>query len=350
MDTQQAIVEQVQAALEREQPLSIHGGRSKDFYGHPAQGEALDVSQHSGIIDYDPGELVMTCRAGTRLEEIRATLAENGQHLPFEPPAFGESATLGGTVACGFSGPRRPWSGSLRDYLLGVKLVNGEGEVVQFGGQVMKNVAGYDVSRLVAGSMGTLGVILETSFKVLPLPETERTLRFECSQEEAIRRVNQWSARPLPVSGASWREGQLMLRLSGTRRETERTCTSLEPDSVLTENGHWLDLREHTLEFFAGPAPLWRLSVPPATPPLALDGPCMIDWGGAQRWYRTDASAAGIREAAEAAGGHATRFRGEGEAPVFHPLAPLMQRLQKRVRQAMDPSGLFNPGRLGPQA
>ena len=190
MDQQDSIVTQVKAALDDHTPLAIQGGNSKMFYGYSAQGDSLDVSGHSGIVEYDPGELVITCRAGSLLADIRSTLKENGQHLPFEPPAFGERATIGGTVACGFSGPRRPWSGSLRDYLLGVKLVNGSGAVVQYGGQVMKNVAGYDVSRLVAGSMGTLGVMLEVSFKVLPVPARELTLGFECDQTEAIGRIN----------------------------------------------------------------------------------------------------------------------------------------------------------------
>jgi len=260
MDRQNVIAEAVREAVHARQALRIKAGGTKDFYGYPAQGEPLDVSTHSGVVEYDPGELVITCRAGTALSEIRSTLLENGQHLPFEPPAFGDGATVGGTVACGLSGPRRPWAGSLRDYLLGVKLVNGDGEIVQYGGQVMKNVAGYDVSRLVAGSMGTLGVVLETSFKVLPVPARERTLQFDCGQAEAIRRVNEWSGQPLPLSGAFWWQEKLQVRLSGTESETDRAAGRLGADRELDTAGTWDQLREHQAEFFSGTETLWRLS------------------------------------------------------------------------------------------
>ena len=239
MDREQTILDRVRASIEARTPLSIRGGNSKKFYGGPVSGEVLDLSAHEGVIDYDPGELVITCRAGSRLEDIRQLLAENGQHLPFEPPAFGESATIGGTVACGFSGPARPWSGSLRDYLLGVKLINGKGEALSFGGQVMKNVAGYDVSRLMAGAHGTLGVLLELSFKVLPLPATTISLTFSCAQGEAIRRISGWSAQPLPLSAASWQQGQLSVRLSGATSETEKAAELMAADSASKESEHW---------------------------------------------------------------------------------------------------------------
>ena len=352
MDSQHTIVEQVREALRVKQAVRIHGGCSKDFYGNEPAGLPLDVSTHRGIIEYDPAELVLTCRAGSRLDDIRGELARQGQHLPFEPPGFGASATIGGTVACGFSGPRRPWSGSLRDYLLGVKLVNGNGEVVRFGGQVMKNVAGYDISRLVAGSLGTLGVILETSFKVLPLPAAERTLSWACGQDEAIQRINQWAGKPLPLSGASWHDGMLMVRLSGTASETRRAAVLLEPDETLDETTYWLDLREHRLDFFSDssgrPQDLWRLSLPPATPALDIDGDCLLDWGGAQRWCRCDLAATELRTMAASNGGHATLFRGSPGTERFHPLPGPMAQLQKRVKQAMDPNGLFNPGRMYP--
>jgi len=346
MDRQDFIVEAVKDAIELRQPVGIQGGNSKAFYGYPANGELLDVSGHSGIVEYDPGELVITCRAGSRLSDIRATLRENGQHLPFEPPGFGEAATIGGTVACGFSGPRRPWAGSLRDYLLGVKMVNGSGDVVQFGGRVMKNVAGYDISRLMAGSMGTLGVLLETSFKVLPLPAVELTLAFECSQSEAINRVNQWSGQPLPLSGAAWREGLLQVRLSGAETEVRRTAQRLQAGEVNEDPETWRDLREQRSEFFAGPNDLWRLSLPPASGPLDLAGDCLVDWGGAQRWYRTGLPANEIREKAARAGGHATLFRGQSGSERFHPLPPALQQVQDRVKKAMDPHGVFNPHRM----
>ena len=345
MDQQEQILDQVRTALEAKSPLALKGGNTKAFYGYPAQGEELDLSGHSGVVEYDPGELVMTCRAGSRLSDIRDQLAQNGQYLPFEPPAFGDAATIGGTVACGFSGPGRPWRGSLRDYLLGVKIISGRGEVLVFGGQVMKNVAGYDVSRLLAGSMGTLGVVLEVSFKVLPQPARELTLVFKCDQDEAIRRINRWSGLPLPLSAASWCDGRLSVRLSGAVSQTEKAAEQLAADELSENQERWLQLREHELEFFAGGSPLWRLSVPPACPALELDGDCLLDWGGAQRWYATTESSDRIRAAAEAAGGHATLFRGGSGTDRFHPQPPAMAELQKRVKQAFDPLGLFNPFR-----
>lgn len=346
MDTEQVIVDQVGAAIESGATLTIRGGNSKAFYGNPAAGQPLEVSGHSGVVEYDPGELVLTCRAGTRLSEIEAILREKGQYLPFEPPCLGEPATIGGTVGCGFSGPARPWRGSLRDYLLGIKMVNGKGEAVQFGGQVMKNVAGYDMSRLVAGSMGTLGVLLETSFKVLPMPAAERTLVFECSQAEAIEKVNQWSGRHLPLSGAFWHGGQLHLRLSGARSEVDRAAARFQSDSQSENTGVWHDLKEHRLPFFAEPGNLWRLSVPPATLPLSLEENCLVDWGGALRWYVSDLPAKLIRQTAGKAGGHATLFRGESNADKFDPLPPALLQIHKRIQQALDPNAVFDPGRM----
>jgi glycolate oxidase FAD binding subunit len=350
VDRSENLVERVREAAEAGQALLVHGGRTKDFYGYPVDGVPLDVSGHDGIVDYDPGELVMTCRAGTRLDRIRELLAEQGQFLPFDPPGFGAEATIGGTVACGFSGPGRPWFGSLRDYLLGTVLINGKGDVARFGGQVMKNVAGYDVSRLMAGSLGTLGVILTVSFKVLPRPARETTLSFCCDEAEAIRRVNEWSGRPLPLSGASWHDGRLMLRLSGANSQVQRAAENLAGDEIIVDSGFWADLREHQLAFFDGDAPLWRLSVPPAAGPLELDGDILVDWGGAQRWYRGECPAEEIRQRATTVLGHATLFRGTNDAPRFQPQTAALQALQSRIRQAFDPQGLFNPGRLAPGA
>jgi glycolate oxidase FAD binding subunit len=345
VDREQAILEQVQAALADTRRLRIAGGGSKAFYTDQSGGELLDVSSHRGVVDYDPGELILHCRAGTPLEELRALLAENGQHLPFEPPAHGEAATIGGTVACGFSGPRRPWAGSLRDYLLGATLVNGHGHRLRFGGQVMKNVAGYDVSRLLAGSLGRLGVILDVSFKVLPLPASERTLEFVCDQGEAIRSIADWSAQPLPLSGAAWTDGTLTVRLSGAESEVAAAERRLAPDKATDDVAFWAELREHRLAFFSGDAPLWRLSVPAHVPALPLAGETFLDWGGAQRWYRGPEPAESLFEAAARVGGHARRFRGDGDGPRAAPLPPALAELHERIHRAFDPAGLFSaPG------
>jgi glycolate oxidase FAD binding subunit len=335
------IADRVRAAAADATPLMIRGGGSKPWYGDPLTGEPLEIADHAGVVEYDPGELVLTCRAATPLAELRALLAENGQHLPFDPPAFGRTATIGGAVACGLSGPARPWSGALRDYLLGARIVNGRGEILHFGGQVMKNVAGYDVSRLMAGARGTLGVLLDVSFKVLPRPAAERTLRFDCPQDEAIRRMNAWAGQPLPLSGAAWSDGVLWLRLAGARSEVAGAAQTLNGQAV-EDDGSWQALREHELAFFAGDDPLWRLALPPAAAPLDLAGPCLVDWGGAQRWYRGNESAERIRAAVEAAGGHATLFRGPPGIERFHPLPAVAARLQERIRQAFDPHGILN--------
>jgi len=341
MDREQQIADRVRAAAAAGAPLVIHGGGSKPWYGDTLRGEPLNVADHAGVIEYDPGELVLTCRAGTPLAELRTLLEENGQHLPFDPPAFGPAATIGGAVACGFSGPARPWVGALRDYLLGTRIVNGRGEILRFGGQVMKNVAGYDVSRLMAGARGTLGVLLDVSFKVLPCPADQRTLRFECPQDEAIRRMNAWSGQPLPLTGAAWSDDALWLRLAGARSEVAAAAKTLDGQSV-EDDGSWQALREHEHGFFAGEAPLWRLSAPPATAPLDLAGACLVDWGGAQRWYRGDEPPERIRTAVEAAGGHATLFHGQTGIARFHPLPPAAARLQERIRLAFDPHGILN--------
>lgn len=343
MDRSADIRDQVLAALENATPLAIRGGSSKSFYADPGPGVALDMTGHHGIVNYDPGELVITCRAGTRLEEIRAVLADNGQHLPFEPPAFTDNATIGGTVACGFSGPRRPWAGALRDYLLGVRIINGRGETLEFGGQVMKNVAGYDVSRLMAGALGTLGVILETSFKVLPLPAKELTLEFNISHNHAVMRMNDWSGMPLPLSAAAWQEGTLRIRLSGATSEVDRAVDKLKPKNVVANNAYWQNLREQDLFFFDGNLPLWRVSVPPASAPWEVLGEFLIDWGGAQHWYRTREPAEEVRRHAVAAGGHAVLFRGPPDLERFHSLPEAAALLQQRVKAAFDPQGIFNP-------
>jgi glycolate oxidase FAD binding subunit len=346
MDRQEVLVEQVRDAIDAGVPLAPSGGGSKAFYGLPGAAHKLDLSGHGGVVEYDPGELVITCRAGSLLTDISDVLDENGQYFPFEPPAFGSKATIGGTVACGFSGPGRPWTGSLRDYLLGVRLINGRGEVVRYGGQVMKNVAGYDISRLMAGSMGTLGAILEVSFKVLPRPSIERTLQFACSQEEAIRRCNRWSGQPLPLSAACWHGENLWVRLSGAASGVERAGESMRADRVLDDPSFWTELREHRTGFFRQEGDLWRLSLPPATAPLNLDGEVLLDWGGAQRWYVTDTAAEIVREQAARAGGHATLFRGSSTPLPFHPLPAPLRSLHRRIKQALDPNGIFNPGRM----
>jgi glycolate oxidase FAD binding subunit len=339
----EALQDRIREAAARRAPLRLRGGGSKDFYGNSPRGELLDTRSYAGIVSYEPSELVMTARCGTRLAEIEQALKDKGQCLPFEPPHFGPDATFGGCIAAGLSGPRRASAGPLRDFVLGVKLVDGRGRVLEFGGQVMKNVAGYDLARLAAGSLGTLGLIAEASVKVLPLPACESSLELEAAEAEALERMNLWAGQPLPVSATAWHRGVLRVRLSGSEpavRAAERKIGGAR----FAEASFWHDLREHRHPFFAGSEPLWRVALPSDHPGLALPGDSLIEWGGAQRWVRAD----GARALAAKAGGHATLFRSEGRQDVFAPLERVNMDLHRRLKAAFDPAGIFNPGRLYP--
>ncbi|MFA9459463.1 glycolate oxidase subunit GlcE [Thiohalorhabdus methylotrophus] len=337
----------VRAALADREPLAVRGGGTKAFYGRAGTGQPLEVSGHSGIVNYDPTELVVTVRSGTRLADLEALLAEHGQQLACEPPHFGTAATVGGMVAAGLAGPRRPWGGAVRDAVLGARLLNGSGEVLRFGGEVMKNVAGYDLSRLMAGSLGTLGVLLEVSLKVLPRPAMVCTRVLELDGREALERLAPWGRQPLPVTGAAHLDGRLYLRLAGNEAAVTEAGERLGGEEPADGTGFWMDLREQRLPFFAGETPLWRLSVPPAAPLGEGREPLLIDWGGAQRWLRSEAPAETIREAAGEAGGHAVLFRGgDRTGEVFAPLSGPLMTVHRNLKRSLDPHGLFNPGRM----
>jgi glycolate oxidase FAD binding subunit len=354
------LIDRIRAAHAAGTPLRLRGGGTKDFLGDALAGEVLSTTGWRGIVSYEPSELVVTARAGTPLAELEAVLAERGQCLPFEPPHFGAGATVGGMVAAGLSGPSRASVGSVRDYVLGTTLVNGRGQTLVFGGQVMKNVAGYDVSRLMAGSLGTLALIAEVSLKVLPSAPAECTLRFEGLPEaEALRRMNRWAGQPLPLNAAAWFEGNLWLRLRGARAAVQSATRALGAEGaqdLAADASPWTSMREQSHPFFAPVAGdgLWRLSVADTTPPLDL-GPTLIEWGGAQRWVRARPGAdvaARLREAATRAGGHATRWRAaEGDEPrvgAFTPLTPALLRIHQGLKREFDPAGILGPGRMAP--
>jgi len=352
-----AITERVRAARADNTPLAISGGGTKAFYGGPVQGTPLDVRPLAGISSYEPSELVVTVRAGTPLAELEAALQAQGQCLPFEPPRLGPGGTVGGMVAAGLSGPARPAVGGVRDYVLGATVLNGRAELLSFGGQVMKNVAGYDVSRLLAGSLGVLGVICEVSLKVLPLPVATATLRFEMDQAAAIQQLNTWGGQPLPVNASAWWDGMLVLRLSGAAAAVVSARRRLGGELVDADlaAGFWQGLRDQSDEFFvgarkavAGGATLWRLAVPQTAAPLALPGEQLVEWGGGQRWVVTSAAAATLRDAAARAGGHATAFRGGAPDDAFAPLTAPLLRIHQGLKDAFDPERVFNPGRLYP--
>jgi glycolate oxidase FAD binding subunit len=352
----------VQSACATRTPLALRGHGSKDFYGEAPRGEPLQLVSLAGITHYEPTELVVTARAGTPLLELEAALADNGQCLAFEPPRFpavdgAGKGTVGGMVATGLAGPSRAAVGGVRDFVLGAALLNSRGEVLRFGGEVMKNVAGYDVSRLLAGSLGILGPILEVSLKVLPQPPARETLRFEWPQARALQQLQQWGGQPLPLRASAWWNEMLVVQLAGAQAAVRAAVSSLGGERIDAEaaDRFWQGLRDHSDEFFVAAndavrsgATLWRLSVAQTAAPLATAGAQLIEWGGGQRWLVNQSDAATMRALAAAAGGHATAFRGAKTGGVFTPLAPTLARIHHELKKRFDPEGLFNPGRLYP--
>ena len=363
------LIDQIRQASADHKPLRIVGGNTKSFLGTPTAGTELSTKDWSGIVSYEPTELVITVRAGTPLAEVEALLAEQGQCFPFEPPRFGPGGTVGGMVAAGLAGPARATAGSVRDYVLGAQFINGRGELLTFGGQVMKNVAGYDVSRVMAGAMGTLGLISEVSLKVLPVALAEATLVFALDQHEALEQLHRWGGQPLPINASCWVKDDmqpdapelLFVRLRGAVAAVEAACERMarEAGGTRMDNAQagpdWTDCRDQRLPFFTAPSPelcLWRLSVPQTAPVLALPYPQFIEWQGAQRWLWAPASAAAeLRAAATAVNGHATLFRagvdGAPGVPRFQSQSAAWQSMQSRLLEAFDPVGIFNPGRMG---
>lgn len=343
-DHSAALIEQVQEALAERTPLRVRGADTKAALGRPVQGRVLDTRAHCGIVSYDPTELVVTARAGTTLAQLEAVLGDAGQMLPCEPPAFGGRATVGGMVAAGLSGPRRPWAGAVRDFVLGCRVVTGHGKHLRFGGEVMKNVAGYDVSRLLTGSFGCLGLMTEVSLKVLPKPRAVLDVALDMPAAEMQRRLGQWRDAGLPITGACHVDGVLHLRLEGGEGSIRAAAGAL--GGQRGDGSFWIALRESALPFFRDPRPLWRVSAAVGAPLGASSGDVLLDWGGAQRWLKTDASAESVREMAATLGGHATCFTPGAAADPFHPLSDGLLRIHRQLKAQLDPQGIFNPGRL----
>jgi glycolate oxidase FAD binding subunit len=371
----EAFREQILNAASNKTQLSIEGGGTKSWYGNPNSHAKLDTRTYSGILEYQPEELVITACAGTPLKEIVATLKEKNQVLAFEPPHFGEHATFGGAIAAGLAGPGRISVGNFRDFVLGTRILDGKGQALSFGGQVMKNVAGYDVSRLMPGSMGTLALLLEASVKVLPKPAATATLRCHISQEKALRILNEWAGQPLPLSASCWignatSEGQLTIRLAGAAAAIKAAiplmsslvnASEVDPQSAEV---FWNDLREHQLPLFeniAADQTLYRLALPAACGPLTIpgaDNEIVLEWHGQQRWIKAPGDEVTfnlIKKLVSSHGGHATRFKqGASVNPAFQRFTLLSEQthskalelVQERLRSAFDPAGVFATKRL----
>ena len=346
-DISHELIEQVKQASSDGTKLRIVGSGSKDFMGRKPEGEIINIAEHSGIVSYEPIELVLTARAGTPLIDINAALAEHNQRLAFEPPVFAGRATLGGTLACHLSGPGRPWNGSIRDHTLGVRLINGRGEALRFGGQVMKNVAGYDVSRMQAGAMGTLGVISEVSLKIMPKPATTITLKQEMNAVQAIEAMNRLSGQSKPLTAACWFDNHLYLRLAGARSAVDSTVNQWQGEILEDADNLWTQLREQQLDYFSGDAPLWRFSIKSNAEHFLPEEDWLIDWGGSQRWLRGDFAVDKLEALAQSAGGQVSLYRGgDRHQEVFHTQPEALQQLHQRLKHAFDPNEIFNPGRL----
>jgi glycolate oxidase FAD binding subunit len=343
-DCSEELLAQVCTALATGTPLLIQGGGTKAFHGRHCNGALLDTRCHRGIVSHEPTELVVTVRAGTPVAELEAVLHGSGQMLAFEPAQFGGQATVGGMVAAGLSGPRRPWAGAVRDFVLGCRVITGHGKHLRFGGEVMKNVAGYDVSRLMAGSLGCLGLLTEVSLKVLPRPRSSCTLCLDMDVPTALQRFAEWGQRPWPITAACHDGEALMLRLEGGEGSVKAAREALGGEQA--SPAFWAALREFRLDFFADPAPLWRMSVANDSRPVMPAGPRLVDWGGAQWWIKSNADSAEIRRAAAAAGGHASCFTpGACDSPL-HPLPAALMRYHRQLKAQLDPQGIFNPGRM----
>ena len=345
----------IRTAAKSKTPLFIRGGGSKDFYGNSMNRDGHDIlstTAYTGIIDYDPTELVMTARTGTSLADLETELQKQNQMLGFEPPYFGPEATLGGCVASGLSGPRRVYVGAARDFVLGIRMLDGNGSNLHFGGKVIKNVAGYDISRLITGSMGTLGLLLEVSIKVLPIPPFELTLRMQMKEAEAIERMNQWAGKPLPISATCFYENNLTLRLSGAESAVRAARAKLGGELISDGAVFWNSIREQAHPFFQSGSSLWRLSLKSNAPPLKLLGQQLIEWGGALRWLacsgeHMDTEENIVRSESILADGNATLFRSNKRSDsVFHPPGPQMIKIYQRIKEKFDPVGIFNPGRM----
>jgi glycolate oxidase FAD binding subunit len=351
-DFSASLKNQVTEAYAKKTPLHIIGGESKAFYGNYVKGDTISTAEHAGIIEYQPSELVVTVRSGTLLSELETELKANKQMLAFEPPQHTANTTIGGAIACGLSGPRRMACGSARDFVLGTTIINGKAERLRFGGQVMKNVAGYDASRLMVGAQGTLGLLLDVSLKVLPMSKAEKTLQLETELSTAVKHIQQWLKQGLPISASCYTSGTLSLRLSSTSSAVSSSVNNIKKLFACKEvdNDFWLDIKNQSHVFFSASTlnnnqQLWRCSHQTNTS-FYDDGDQLIEWHGALRWVKSSKTLYGI---AESHSGHASLYpinQKNAHSDIFQPLASPLMKIQQRMKQAFDPENILNAGRL----
>lgn len=353
-DASKKILQQIADAVANNTPLKICGGNSKTFYGNKVDGQTIDLSEHQGITEYHPSELVVTVRSGTKLCDLEAELYSNKQMLGFEPPQHSTETTIGGVIACGLSGPRRATCGSARDFVLGTTIINGKAEKCRFGGQVMKNVAGYDASRLMVGAQGTLGVLLDISIKILPLNETEISLKLKAETNTAIKNIQQWINQGLPITASCFIKDTLYLRLGSTHSAVKQSLATINHvfDAEEIDNTFWLQIKNQTHDFFQDTENLWRCSHQPSTELYGgVNGSTdnqLLEWDGALRWIKQEAN---LHEIAAGLSGHATRYplnntNTEASADIFQPLQPGILKLHKNLKRAFDPKHILNSGRM----
>lgn len=343
----QSLCETVTAANQQQQPLQIHGGKSKIFYGNNINAREVSTTNLNGIIEYQASELYITAYAGTPLKEIEKVLATQDQMLSFEPPHYANTATIGGTVACGLSGPRRPYADAIRDCILGTNIINGKGEHLSFGGKVMKNVAGYDVSRLMCGAFGTLGLLTQVTMKVLPKPKAEITIKFEYSEQEAIKQIQTWLTSLIPISATYYENNQLWIRVSGLDDTVTNVQKNIGGEIISSSNAFWDSIKDHQTDFFKDSSPLYRCIIPQNSPTISIQGDTCFEWNGALRWIKSNNSFEEVIEQASALRGHVTLFRSDSKpTDCLNPMNEHLKKLHLNLKQAFDPTGILNPGRM----
>ncbi len=341
--------EAIRAAGAEGRRVAIVGGASKASLpwvaaDRAAASEVIATREYAGVVRYDPAELVLTVRAGTPLAEVEALLAQHRQWLPFDPPRFDRDATIGGVIAAGLAGPARWGHGAVRDAVLGVRLLDGQGRLLRFGGEVMKNVAGYDVSRFLAGSWGVFGVIAEVSLKVLPQPPAVATLRFALTEGEAIAQGARWAQKPLPLSATCWQDGQLWLRLSGARAAVAEALAQLGGERLPDDEAAalWARWRDDPAGG-TSTARLWRVSLPPNSPVLKHARTRSAWWGGALRWVEPPVDAGALQSEVAVLGGWVWRWS-EATGPWHSARLPAVAAIEARLKAAFDPQGVFGQG------